>query len=207
MEFKIRVLVGLPREIMRSEILIPFPKFQPAPFWGRVPDQARCVLLNDAIARDRPAARRAALLAILWRERFLTREGLVARVEGALGVGCFGEAAWEDTFYRDMRVVKRALQEAGYQLAYSRSRGRPGYFLRGEAPLHPDLARVIAGSLEEVDPAQIAIYRRLSSADRFRQGCSISDTARRAVAHRLQERRPKLDQGEAYRLAGQEMES
>ena len=172
-----------------------------------MPDQARRVLLDDAIERDRPAARRAALLAILWHERFLTREGLIARVEGALGVGCFGEAAWEDTFYRDMRVVKGALGAAGYQLAYSRSRGRPGYYLRGEAPLHPDLAGVVAGSLGEVDPAQIAIYRRLTPADRFRQGCSISDTARRAVAHRLRERRPELDQDEAYRLAGGEWET
>lgn len=27
----------------------------------------------------------------------------MARVEGELGTGCFGDIAWEDTFYRDMR--------------------------------------------------------------------------------------------------------
>jgi hypothetical protein len=187
---------------MSSDIILPS-KYQIAGPWARVPDEAQRVLLNDAIARDRPAARRAALLIILWHERFLTREGLIARVEGLLGKDCFGETAWEDTFYRDMRVVKRALGAAGYQLAYSRCKERPGYYLKGEAPLHPDMVRVIAGALAEVDPAQIAIYRRLSPADRFRQGCSISDTARRAVAHRLQERRPELDQAEAFRLAGE----
>ncbi len=74
--------------------------------------------------------------------------------------------------------------------------------MKVQAPLHPVLKRAIAGALAEVDPVQIAIYHRLTPADRFRQGCSISDTARRAVAHRLRERRPELDQAEAYRLAG-----
>ena len=60
------------------------------------------VLLEDAITRDRTTARRAALLKILHQERYLTREQLIVRVEGILGVGCFGDSAWIDTFYRDM---------------------------------------------------------------------------------------------------------
>jgi hypothetical protein len=44
-------------------------------------------LLEDAITRDRTTARRAALLRILHQERFLTREQLIVRVEGVLGVG------------------------------------------------------------------------------------------------------------------------
>ena len=145
-------------------------------------------LLADAVQRDRATARRVALLRILWRERFITRRGLIARVESELGTGCFGGAAWQDTFYRDMRVVKQALATAGYSLAYSRSSDRPGYYLRGEPPLHPDLVQTVAGSVAEVDGRQIAIYQRLSPAERFRQGSSISDTAQRAVAYRRQQR-------------------
>jgi hypothetical protein len=169
---------------------------------ARLPDRAGEVLLQDAAARDRATARRHCLLWIVWHERYLTRTGLIARVEGQLGPGCFGRAAWKDTFYRDMRVVKRALRESGYELAYSRSSGRPGYYLRDQPPLHPGLARALHSSIAEVDPAQIAIYRSLGPAGRFRQGCSISDTARRAVAYRLRQRRPELNDAEASRLAG-----
>ncbi len=124
----------------------------------------------------------------------------MARVEGELGKGCFGEAAWEDTFYRDMRVVKRVLRAAGCELAYSRTRASPGYYLRDQPRLHPYLGRVLDGSVSEVDPAQIAIYRCFEPIVRFRQGCSISDTARQAVTYRLRQRRPELSQAEAGRL-------
>jgi hypothetical protein len=150
-----------------------------------VPERAQLALLEDAAKRDRPTARRLCLFRILWYERFLTRTGLMARVEGELGTGCFGDVAWEDTFYRDMRAVKWALKAAGYELAYSRSRACMGYYLRDQPRLHPDLGRVLDGSVAEVDPAQIAVYRRLNPLVRFRQGCSISDTAHWAVAHRL----------------------
>jgi hypothetical protein len=167
-----------------------------------LPEEALLALLVDTAERDRTTARRLCLLRILWYERFLTRTGLMARVEGELGRGCFGEAAWEDTFYRDMRVVKRVLKAAGCELAYSRSPARPGYYLRDQPRLHPDLGRVLDGSVAEVDPAQIAIYRRLEPIVRFRQGCSISDTARQAVTYRLRQRRPELSQAEAGRLVG-----
>jgi len=170
--------------------------------WGSLPPNAQQTLLEDAIDRDRTTARRACLLRILWRERFLTREDLIARVDGELGKGCFGKAAWDDTFYRDVRVVKQALKADGYRLAYSRSKATPGYYLRGEPRLHANLARALDSSVADVDPAQIAIYHHLSPADRFRQGCSISDTARRAVAYRLQQRQPELSAAEAFRLVG-----
>ena len=80
------------------------------------------VVLQDAIQRDITTARRAALLGILWNERRLTRAQLIARVEYKLGRNCFGISAWEDTFYRDMRLVKQAFQAAGYQLEYSRNK-------------------------------------------------------------------------------------
>jgi hypothetical protein len=167
-----------------------------------LPEAAGASLLADAAARDQATARRTLLFQILWRERFLTRSGLIARVEVRLGRGCFGESAWEDTFYRDMRAVKEAFQAAGYTLAYSRRTARPGYYLRDRPPLHPDVARALQGAISEIDPAQLAILRRLGPAGRFRQGSVISDVARRAVANRLRGRRPELDEREAFRLAG-----
>ncbi len=155
------------------------------------------VLLEDAIQRDRTTARRAALLAILRQERFLTREQLITRVEGKLGKGCFGEAAWEDTFYRDMQVVKQALRAAGYHPAYSRSPQQAGYYLRNQPETSPELSAILDGSIAEVDPNQLAIFKQLSAAQRFRQGCSISDLTRRVVAHRIHQRNPQLDPDEA----------
>ena len=84
------------------------------------------VVLDDAMKRDITTARRAALLQILWNERYLTRAQLITRTEYRLGRHCFGTSAWEDTFYRDMRVVKQAFQAAGYLLEYSRNRELPG---------------------------------------------------------------------------------
>ncbi|HXQ35077.1 MAG TPA: hypothetical protein VN843_13770, partial [Anaerolineales bacterium] len=62
--------------------------------------KAQRIILQDAIERELTTARRAALLQILWHERFLTRAQLISRVELKLGRNCFGTSAWEDTFYR-----------------------------------------------------------------------------------------------------------
>jgi len=72
-----------------------------------IPTKALETLLQDALGRDPVTARRAHLLKILLHERYLSRQQLTVRVEGLLGKGCFGESAWEDTFYRDMRIVKK----------------------------------------------------------------------------------------------------
>jgi hypothetical protein len=157
--------------------------------------------LQDAIQRDTPTARRAALLKILWFERYLTRDQLIARVEIKLGRDCFGIAAWEDNFYRDMRVVKQAFQAAGQTLLYSRKWHHPGYYLEGLPALSEDLRRILLSSTEEVDPRQIEIYHRLPASERFHQGCSISDTARRVVAYRILQENPDLPESEAYRMA------
>ena len=166
-----------------------------------LPEKAQEILWQNAAQGDQVTARRSCLLNILWRERYLTRQQLIIRVEGLLGGGCFGASAWEDTFYRDMRLVRQAFKAAGYQLTYNRRRERPGYYLAGQPALHPDLARILAGSIAEVDPAQIAIFRQMSLQERFRLGASISDTARKVVAYRLQQRDPSLSPEEANRLA------
>ncbi len=160
-------------------------------------------LLQDAIHRDLTTARRAALLDLIWNERFLTREQLIIRVEQRLGKGCFGKTAWEDNFFRDMQVVKQAFRTAGFQLAYSRSKqqGRGGYYLADQPALSPEFKQLILSSVAEVDPRQIQIYHQLSPADRFLQGCVLSDTARRVVAYRIRQDNPEISPSEANRLA------
>ncbi|MEP7133553.1 MAG: hypothetical protein ABI904_01350 [Chloroflexota bacterium] len=159
------------------------------------------VILHDAIQRDITTARRAALLQILWNERYLTRAQLIVRVAYRLGRNCFGISAWEDTFYRDMRVVKQAFQAAGYVLEYSRNKEQSGYFLRGQPALLPEFKQMVKASATEADQRQIDIYQQLSSVARFRQGCAISDTARKVVAYRIRQDNPKLTPQEANRMA------
>jgi hypothetical protein len=163
--------------------------------------QAQDVILQDAMQRDLTTARRATLLQILWHERYLTRAQLITRVELQHGKGCFGHSAWEDTFYRDMHVVKQAFQAAGFTLSYNRSKSQTGYYLEGQPALSPEIQRILRGSVQEVDARQIEIYQRLTPADRFRQGCSISDTARKVVSFRIRQDNPELSLAEANRMA------
>jgi hypothetical protein len=166
-----------------------------------LPTATRDIILQDAIQRDITTARRVALLGTLWNERYLTRTQLIARVELRLGKNCFGVLAWEDTFYRDMRVVKQAFEAAGYRLLYSRKKEQPGYYLNGQPALSAEIQQILKGSAAEVDQRQIEIYRKLSFADRFHQGCSISDTARKVVAYQMRQENPKLSLAEANRMA------
>lgn len=154
-------------------------------------------LLKDAIVRDRTTARRYHILNILWNERYLTRENLVIRVERILGKNCFGDSAWQDVFYRDMRIVREAFKAAGYQLKYSRRKNQRGYYLEGEPVISENLSAIIRNSIAEVDQNQIGISRQLSAAERFQQGISISNAALNAVAYRIQHRNPKIGIREA----------
>lgn len=166
-----------------------------------LPAQAKDFLLGDAVQRELTTARRVAMLKTLWLERYLTRTQLIARVELQLGRNCFGSSAWQDTFYRDMRVVKQAFEAAGFSLLYSRNRQRLGYYLQGQEALSSELKQILKSSASEVDQRQIDIYSKLSPAERFRQGCSISDTARNVVAYRIRQENPKLSMNEANRIA------
>jgi hypothetical protein len=145
------------------------------------PVQSRSFILQDARDRDLVTARRALLLEYIWRERYLTREGLLWRVEALLGRGCFGASAWEDVFYRDIRVVKGALKAAGYELRYSRRPEQPGYYLKGEPPLCPEIATALRSCAADIDPEQIRIFRNMSVAERFQPGFSVSEAARQAA--------------------------
>jgi hypothetical protein len=166
-----------------------------------LPTVMKDAILDDASRRDITTARRIALLQLLWNERYLTRSQLIARVERQLEKNCFGISAWEDTFYRDMRFVKQAFETAGYQLLYSRHKEQLGYYLDGQPALRTEIQQELKGSAAEVDQRQIDIYRKLSFAERFHQGCSISDTARNVVAYRIRQDNPKLSVREANRIA------
>ena len=158
---------------------------------------AKEFIFQDVIKRDITTARRFALLELLWNERYLSRDQLIARVELQLGRTCFGASAWQDTFYRDMRIVKMAFQAAGFSLLYNRKKSQTGYYLEGQPALSPEFRQMLKGSAEEVDQHQIDVYQKLSPSDRFSQGCSISDTARQVVAYRIQQENPKLSLMEA----------
>jgi hypothetical protein len=166
-----------------------------------LPPVMKDTVLQDAMQRDITTARRVVLLEILWNERYLTRLQLITRVELRLGKSCFGISAWKDTFYRDVRFVKRAFEAAGYRLLYSRNKQQPGYYLDGQAVLSSAFKQLLKGSAAEVDQRQIDIYRKLSFAERFHQGCSISDTARKAVAYRIRQENPTLSLIDANRIA------
>ena len=130
---------------------------------------------------DRAGARQSALAHLIWREAFLTRPGLITRVQDLLGRDCFG-ATPRATLRRDLLRVRAILAQAGHRLA----RSRRGYFVPGRPLLDEHLQKLIAGSVAEVDPRQIAIYRRLTPAQRVWQAAHLSDGLRQANERRKQ---------------------
>jgi len=72
-----------------------------------------------------------------------------------------------------------------------------------ESRLDPQIIDAIAGSESEVSVEQMAIFSRMTFAQRFQIGCSISNLARTTVANRIRQRHPELSQAEAERLAVQ----
>lgn len=144
-----------------------------------LPELTQRYLLHDAEKRDPVTARRSHLARFLLRERYLIRESLMLRVETLMGYASFGEKCWKDNFYRDMRVVKAALKRTGFDLKYSREGDQPGYYLSGEPSLHPDVKKEIAGALSEIDQSQIEIYKRIPTAQKFYQACSIINLAKK----------------------------
>jgi len=139
----------------------------------QLPERTPHYLLRDAEKRDPVTARRSHLVRFLLRERYLTRENLMLRVGSLMGYASFGNKSWKDNFYRDMRVAKAALKQAGFDLKYSRAGDHPGYYIAGEPPLHQDVKKEIAGALGEIDQEQIEIYKRIPPAQKFYQACFI----------------------------------
>lgn len=160
-----------------------------------IPINAWLAQLREVATHERPKARRMALLRLVWQEAYLTREGLIARVEDVLGRGCFG-ASPRTAFYRDMAVLRQTLGQAGHRLIYSRQQG---YYIEGRPRLDERLQRLIAGAVAEVDPKQIAVSRRLTPAEQFQQGRSMVELAERVATYRLRQRQPHLSEEQARR--------
>jgi hypothetical protein len=100
-----------------------------------------------------------------------------------------------------MCIVKQAFEAAGYRLLYSRHKQQLGYYLDGQPALSSEIKQALKSSAADVDQRQIDIYCKLSFAERFYQGCSISDTARKVVAYRIRQENPRLSLIEANRMA------
>jgi len=62
------------------------------------------------------------------------------------------------------------------------------------------MRKLIAGAVAEIDPAQMAITRKLTPAQRFQQMLSMIDFVEGVAAYRLQQRRPELSKIEALRI-------
>ena len=151
-----------------------------------IPTKAQSFLLQDAEKRDRVTARRVYLVRALLRENYLSRETLIRRVEFLMGFKSFEEKSWEDTFYRDMRVVKQALKEAGFEVKYSRRKNESGYYLAGGSRLSIEVKKEIAGAIAELDEEQMKIYKDMSAAQKFYQATSIIDFGKRVSIQRAQ---------------------
>jgi len=66
--------------------------------------------------------------------------------------------------------------------------------------LNPDWRLVVAGSVAEVDPAQIAILRQFTPAQRVRQGFSLIESMELIAVQFLRKRKPHLTQKEAIQI-------
>jgi hypothetical protein len=60
--------------------------------------------------------------------------------------------------------------------------------------------RAIREAVREVDPAQIAITRKLTAAERFAKMASMIEWAERTSVYRLRLRRPELSEEEALHI-------
>ena len=59
------------------------------------------------------------------------------------------------------------------------------------------MRKMIAGAVAEIDPAQIAILRKLTPADRVYQALSMIAFAENTSAYRLRKQQPHLSEAEA----------
>ena len=176
---------------MTNQTLIPIPaENEPILPWLRRVCQER--------PPDIPTIRRESMLRILWQEHYFTRQQLIARVESMIGRGYFSPDP-EATFRHDISIVRASFAAAGYTLKYGRREDEHGYYIIGRPRQNPLLRKMIAGALAEVDPAQIAVTRRLTIAQRVRQGFSMIEAAEQAGIYRLRQRHPELSELEAKR--------
>lgn len=67
------------------------------------------------------------------------------------------------------------------------------------------IRKMIAGAVAEVDPAQIAVLRKLTPKERCRQAIAMIEGAERVAVYRVRQRQPELTESEAVRTVRQRL--
>jgi hypothetical protein len=76
----------------------------------------------------------------------------------------------------------------------------PSYRRKEQFLITDEIRREIAGAIDEIDMAQMAIISKLTPAQRVQMAASMIDACERAGVHRLRQRQPELNEDEAYRI-------
>jgi hypothetical protein len=155
-------------------------------------------VLDETAAHDPVIARRLTLLALIWQETYQTQASLVARTESRLGRGCFGQNK-SLAFRRDMQTIKAILAREGFSLRYSRQRKDGGYYIVGRPILDHETLKAIRGAADEVDPHQIAIFSRMTPAQRLRLAARLTNDLLAIATRQYQKEHPGLSQLDAQR--------
>jgi hypothetical protein len=157
---------------------------------------------RKAATLDPAALRRSLIARMIWQVSYQRSPGLLANVAYLLGWRTWGEQP-RTTLAADICMLRRALEAAGHHLAYRIDPANRGFYIRGRPALDPQLERRMKGAMAEIDPAQMVITRRLTTAQRFAQAMSMIEFVTNAGAYRLQQRQPTLSWPEALQRARQ----
>lgn len=152
--------------------------------------------LRALAMQDLPLARRAALVNVIWLESHLLARGLLWRVRDLLSIRCFG-ATPDETFTQDIAAVHEAFAAARHQMKRDE---QGGYYVVGRPRVNAEWRQLVTAGKADVDPQQIAASRHLTIAQKFQQGCSMTNLAYRVTAYRLRQRQPQLSEAEALRI-------
>ncbi len=112
-----------------------------------------------------------------------------------------GRSVWgknpRQTLAHDIVCLRQAFNRAPHRLGYNQKSGNQGFYFRGRPALDPQLERRMVGAMSEIDPVQMAIISRLSSAQRFAQMVSIIEFTEQVGTLQLRQRQPLLNQEQA----------
>ncbi|CAN5694222.1 hypothetical protein BH10CHL1_BH10CHL1_03730 [soil metagenome] len=151
---------------------------------------------------DLPALRRSLIARMIWQVSYQHSTGLIENIAYLIGRRAWGENP-RATLAADMLYLRRVLAIAGHHLAYSQQSEHRGFYIPGRPLLDPQLERRMLGAMAEIDPAQMAITRQLTPAQRFAQAMSMIDFVTRVGVYRLRQRQPTLSLEEAQRQVRQ----
>lgn len=85
-------------------------------------------------------------------------------------------------------------------LRYNQAMSKHPYYRDKPVELTDKMRKEISGAIAEIDPAQMAIIRRLTVAERVAMGADMVAAAEKVGVYRLRLRQPELSEDEAYRI-------